>query len=394
MESTAPLEALPMPRGAAVLELLPRLERALAGGAPVLPVPAADPHRAALLRRTQRAGAPAPADVAVVACTSGSTGAPKGALLGRGNLAASAEATHARLGGPGRWLLATPADHVAGLQVLLRSIRAGYAPAVLDLAGGFDPARLAAAIRAMAGPRRYLSLVPLQLAAALAEPAAAAALAELDAVLVGGQATDPAVLDRARAAGIPAVTTYGSSETCGGVVYDGRPLAGVRVTVEGGRLILAGPMVARGYRNLDSPDLRGGVFRTADAGEIAADGAVRVLGRVDDMILSGGLKHHPRAIEGAIAAVRGVAAVAVAGVPDARLGEAVAALVVPADPARAAGGRVDPALAASIAAAAARLGRHARPRVLAAAAALPTLPSGKVDRRAVARLLAAAADGG
>ena len=150
----SPLEPLPMPRGRAALSVLPRLRDALAGGAPILPVPADDPSRAQLLFSSQRAGEPIEADIALVACTSGSTGEPKGAMLSAANLAASADATHTRLGGPGQWLLATPADHIAGVQVLARSLRAGFEPVILDIENGFDPALLPQAIGSMTGPRR------------------------------------------------------------------------------------------------------------------------------------------------------------------------------------------------------------------------------------------------
>src|SRR5690606_10945622 len=120
---TRRLESLPMWAGRRALDAVPALADALAGRRSLLPVPADDPARADLLARSQAAGEPIAADVAIVACTSGSTGTPKGAMLTAANLCASIDATHARLGGPGQWLLATPPAHIAGLQVLLRTIR-------------------------------------------------------------------------------------------------------------------------------------------------------------------------------------------------------------------------------------------------------------------------------
>ena len=157
-----------------------------------------------------------PAPLAVE--TSGSTGAPKRVLLSRAALRASADATHARLGGPGQWLLNLPPSYVAGLQVLFRSVRAGTEPVVQD--GPFGEAAAA-----MTGARRYVSLVPTQLVRLLDEDA----LRGFDTVLVGGARLEPALRTRAERAGVRVVATYGMSETCGGCVYDGRPLDGVAV---------------------------------------------------------------------------------------------------------------------------------------------------------------------
>ena len=188
------LDLLPMWPGLRALEAVPALAHALDGKVSLLPVPADDPARAELLARTQRAGDPIDADVAIVACTSGSTGTPKGAMLTAANLRASIDATHARLGGPGQWLLATPPSHIAGLQVLLRTLRAGEVPVAIELSDGFRPSSLADAIAAMSGRRRYTSIVPLQLGRILGDAEATAALASLDGVLVGGQATSPELL--------------------------------------------------------------------------------------------------------------------------------------------------------------------------------------------------------
>ncbi|MFD5868396.1 o-succinylbenzoate--CoA ligase [Corynebacterium sp. NPDC060344] len=403
------LEPLPLWPGPRCLAEVPALAAALDGRRSLLPVPADDPARAGLLARTQRAGEPIAADVALVACTSGSTGTPKGAMLTGANLRASIDATHARLGGPGQWLLATPPAHIAGLQVLLRTLRAGEVPVAMELDDGFRPAAFAAAIGEMTGRRRYTSVVPLQLRRILDDPAATEALASLDGVLVGGQATAPELLARARAAGITAVTSYGSSETSGGIAYDGVPLDGAEVTIGddgggdgSGRIIISGPMVSRGYRNAESTevsaDLRpgaedgAGVFRTSDAGRIMATGdgamAVTVLGRMDDVIISGGLKFLPGPIEDALASLDGVADAAVVGVPDPELGRAVvAAVTVTGDQAD---GRVGDHAGENIRERVAPLlGKHEVPRAVYVVKQLPTLPSGKLDRAGLAGTLAA-----
>ena len=157
----------------------------------------------------------------IVVRTSGSTGEPKQAVLSHEAVLASARATHERLGGPGRWLLDLPVNGIAGLQVLVRSALAGTDPVVVS-----EHDDLETAIEELVGPRLYASLVPTQLHRLDASDRLDV-LAGLDALLVGGAATDPALLDRARDAGVNVVRTYGMTETCGGCVYEGRPLDGV-----------------------------------------------------------------------------------------------------------------------------------------------------------------------
>ena len=177
------VEPLAVPAGPGVVRLLPRLAEAIRGGNPVLPLAAAAPPT----RLPDHDPAELPEDLAVVVGTSGSTGTPKRAMLTGGALRASTRATHARLGGPGHWLLSLPAHHVAGLQVLLRSLDAGTEPVVMDLTHGFVPRAFAeATARLDPGSRRYTSLVPTQLVRLLDDPVADEALRCYDAVLVGG----------------------------------------------------------------------------------------------------------------------------------------------------------------------------------------------------------------
>ena len=150
---------------------MPALESALAGSGAVLPVPADDDRETLLLTSALRAGEHIADDVAVVVSTSGTTGVPKGAMLSAAALTASASATHARLGGPGRWLLALPAYHVAGLQVLVRSAVAGTTPVALS--PSFGVAEIPTAVRRLGAGRRYASLVAVQLDKALRDPTAA-----------------------------------------------------------------------------------------------------------------------------------------------------------------------------------------------------------------------------
>ncbi|WP_208622438.1 o-succinylbenzoate--CoA ligase [Mycobacterium gastri] len=362
--------------------LLPALQRALEGRDPALVVtPAPDESLSAALR----VGEEIDDDVALVVTTSGTTGAPKGALLTAIALTASASATHRRLGGPGSWLLAVPPYHIAGLQVLVRSVLAGCTPVELDVSAGFDVTQLPGAVRRLAPGRRYTSLVAAQLAKALTDPAAAAALAELDAVLIGGGPAPRRVVEAAAAAGIRVVRTYGMSETAGGCVYDGVPLDGVRVRIlADGRIALGGPMLAKGYRNPVDPDpfAEPGWFHTDDLGAVEDSGVLRVLGRVDDAISTGGLTVLPGPVEMALGGHPAVADCAVFGVADDRLGQrVVAAIVVRA-------GCAAPTLEALRAQVARTLDVTAAPRELHIVDELPRRGIGKVDRAALVRRVA------
>lgn len=361
--------------------VLPALRAALDGSGPAVMVrPSALPADAA----------PAPDEVpdgvAVVVETSGSTGRPKRVLLTADALLASAAAS-ASVIGEGRWLLALPLTYIAGLQVLVRSIAAGTTPAILP-GGPFDPRVLAAS----AEDARYVSLVPVQLArlvqSAQSRPEVAAALAGFDRILVGGQRSDPRVIEQAAALGATVTRTYGSSETAGGCVYDGEPLPGYRAESVDGELQLSGPSLFAGY--LDDPERtaqaligRGGArwYRTGDAGSVDA-GRVTVVGRMDDVIISGGVKVALGEVEQVVREeFPALGDAVVLRVEDAEWGEG--SLVV-AD-ARFCGRR--PSLFAVREAVTTRLGRAAAPRRIHwLEQDLPRLASGKPDRVAVRAL--------
>ena len=263
--------------------------------------------------------------------------------------------------------------------MLCRSLLAGRRPAVLE-----DGETLgAAAARLPADDRRHLSLVPTQLRRWLdAEPDA---LRAFDAVLVGGAAADPELVARARAADVRVVTTYGMTETAGGCVYDGVPLPGVGVRVREG-VELSGPTLALGYRC--DPEGTGeafadGWFRTRDAGVLDDAGRLTVHGRLDDVLLSGGVNVAPQAVEAALRLHPDVADAVVLGRPDDEWGQRVVAAVVPAAGAA-------PALGPLRTWVAERLGAPAAPRELHLLDAVPLLHTGKPDRRAVAARVGAA----
>ena len=272
----------------------------------------------ALLRAWDGAADPEP----LVIETSGSTGVPKRVLLSRDAMRASALATEQRLGGAGQWVLNLPPTHVAGVQVLYRSVVAGTTPVVTT--------DLVAAREQLHG-RSYVSLVPTQLHRLLDDPAATAALAAFDAVLVGGAAVEPGLRSRAEEAGIRTVATYGMSETCGGCVYDGRPLAGVEVRIDDGQVLLRGPMLFDGY--LEDPELtaatlRDGWLLTHDLGHFGEDGRLRITGRDDDMVATGGVKVPAPVVGARVRAHPAVSAAEVLGVPDEEWGERLVAFVV------------------------------------------------------------------
>jgi o-succinylbenzoate---CoA ligase len=312
-------------------------------------------------------------DTAVIITTSGSTGAPKGVELSAAALSHSARATLARLGArPGeRWLLCLPPSHVAGLQVLVRSLISGTERAVA-------PAATADALAASGCA--HVSLVPTQLVRLLDEPGGVAALAGFSSVLVGGAAAGAAVLDRARAAGVNAVTTYGMSETCGGCVYDGVPLDGVRVRADDeGRLRISGPVLMNRYfgrADLTATSLVDGEFVTSDLGRVDG-GRVVIRGRADDVINTGGHKVIPGEVAAALSDCPGVREVVVVGRPDPEWGERVTAVVVPADPSD------PPGLELLRIHVRGTLPRYASPSEVVLTEAIPVLPSGKPDLAAL-----------
>jgi O-succinylbenzoic acid--CoA ligase len=259
--------------------------------------------------------------------TSGSTGVPKRVVLPRSAVLASVRASAARLGETGRWLLALPSSYVAGVQVVCRSLVAGHEPVLvhgLDLAAALD--------RTGADGPLFTSLVPTQLHRLLDRPAQAAALAAMHTVLVGGGPIDPGLRRRAAEAGVRMVATYGASETAGGCVYDGLPLDGVALAIGAdGRVRIGGPTLFTGYDGdpvLTAETLVDGWYLTSDAGRLDEDGRLQVLGRLDDVVVSGGVNVPLPAVAARLREHRDVGEAEVVGLPDDEWGTRVVAVVV------------------------------------------------------------------
>lgn len=343
-------------------EFVGGLADALAGGPPVAPLP--EPRLLTALQPEVPVSEP---DAAVVVTTSGSTGEPKAVVLSRSAISFAANATHDRLGGAGDWVCALPTQHVAGLMTIARAVVAGTGVSFArpDLADLPEPPGLS-----------YLSLVAAQLDRALDDPAVVGRLLGYAAVLVGGSAVPAALRQRAADAGVNVIATYGMSETCGGCVYDGVPLAGVRVELDGERISLGGPMAFSGYRlrpDLTAEVLAGDLVRTQDRGRWAA-GRLQVLGRIDDVVISGGENIDLTAAQRVCDTEFGAGAVALLAVPDPRWGTRVVALTtLPLDPANIRA-RLEP-----------RLGRAATPKELRRVAELAYTSLGKIDRAALLR---------
>lgn len=296
--------------------------------------------------------------------TSGSSGQPKRVVLSRDAVVASVEASARRLGERGQWLLALPSSYVAGVQVICRSLLAGHDPVVMK-GRAFDEEQTAG---------RFTSLVPTQLHRLMQDEKQVEALRSLHTILLGGGPIDPALRQRAEEAGVRIVATYGSSETAGGCVYDGLPLDGVALAIgSDARLRIGGPTVFDGYDGdpiLTGETLVEGWFLTSDVGRLDEDGRLHVLGRIDDVVISGGVNVPLPAVAQRLREHPDIEAVEVIGIPDEEWGTRVVAFVVGADEGlRDWVAEVHP--------------RTWAPQQVVSLPDLPLLPNGKVDRQAL-----------
>lgn len=319
-------------------------------------------------------GEPVSPDTAVVLLTSGSTGPPKAVELSHGALRASAAATHKRLGvtETDRWLCCLPLDHVAGFVMIVRSMLLGNSPVIQDR---FDPADL------VGTGATLVSLVPTQLKRVLD---AGIPLHQFKTILLGGSAIPGELVERAGEARTTVVRTYGMTETCGGVVYDGLPLDGVAVRLnEAGRIEVRSPSLFTCYRRdpeLTEQRLRAGWFDTGDLGRLG-DEVLTVIGRADDVIITGGENVTPSDVEGALIGHPWVEDCVVLGIEDETWGQRLVAVVVPPP-----GGEV-PTPEALRAWMKDRVAPHKIPKDIFISASIPRSRSGKPDLAALRDLL-------
>ena len=353
-DAAAPLDPrLPRPATLALLEAL-RPSRVIGSDGRLTRVPG---------------GLPVEAGDALVVATSGSTGTPRGVVLTHDAVVASARATSARLGiAPARhrWLACLPLAHVGGLAVVTRAM---VTDTPLTVLAGFDGAAVEDSART--GAVTHTSLVPTALRRVDASL--------FEAILLGGEAPPRSVPPNV-------VATYGMAETGSGVVYDGVPLADVELAIGTGRqggaegeVLVRCPMLLRCYRDgvdptVAGPDGRGGWLATGDGGRLDGRGRLDVDGRLAEVIVTGGEKVWPTAVERVVAGHAGVAEAAVWKRPDPEWGERVVAWVVPEDPG------APPTLAALRELVRAEVAPWAAPKELVLCASLPRTPSGKVRR--------------
>jgi O-succinylbenzoic acid--CoA ligase len=317
--------------------------------------------------------------------SSGSTGTPKGIFLSREAMKASASASNIRLGGPGQWLLALPVSYVAGAQVLVRSHLSDTHPVMMNLNVPFAAEGFARSASLMTGSRRYVSLVPTQLMriadAIERDNFVLEQLRRFDAILVGGQAPQAALVAVLRELGVNVVVTYGSTETAGGCVYDGVALDGVEAALAAdGRVRLRGPVLAAFTGSEDAPiPVAGpdGWLQTNDLGEFDGDGRLHVIGRADRVIASGGIKISLDRVEALAGLTTGVTELAAAPIDDPEWGQRVGIAYTGS-----------PEVADEIARALAdELGPAGRPIRVLRVDALPKLPNSKIDLLAVKNLV-------
>jgi len=334
-------------------------------------------------------------DIAIVSATSGSTGTPKGVMLSQQALTASASAFGNRFGTNNRWVVSMPAHRIAGIMVLVRSWFHNSPFEIDPSVGGartFEAAAFAATtMRAVResnkdGRALMVSLVPTQIARLLESGSVGIeALQSYDLVLSGAAATSQPMLNKLRELGIKVSVSYGMTETCGGCVFDGRPLDGVKISlgtkddVEPGRVTISGPVAASGYRlrpDLDAVSFISGQIQTHDVGKLDSSGLLHILGRLDDVVTVGGVNVALSAVESLIRHHPAIEDVAVIDLQDELWGSIPIAYAVTRTHVPDTSNLISE-IQSTIRD---QIGRAAVPRTVQFVSALPMLDSGKIDR--------------
>lgn len=263
-------------------------------------------------------------DVALIVETSGSTGVPKKISLSRKALIASAHAASFALDADdysSQWLLALPTNYIAGANVLIRSVLAGTQPVIMNTSVPFTAEAFARSASHMKAEKRFTSLVPTQLGrlalAAEHDEFVLEQLRRFDAILVGGQAADYQLIGRLEKLGMRIIVTYGMTETCGGCIYNGIPIGDTEVRLIDDRIAIKNSMLAN--VELDTE----GFFVTQDAGLVDEKGHLGIIGRLDRVINSGGIKISLDRVEQLAMRINGVDDLAAASIHDMQWGERV-----------------------------------------------------------------------
>ena len=311
-------------------------------------------------------------NTAVVIKSSGSTGRPKLIELSAEAMLASAKATEEKIGS-GQWLVTLPVNYVAGLMVLVRSINADRQPVLMNTQVPFTPEAFVRGASLMEEGNRYLSLVPTQLArlseAVDLDPMVFSSLRKFEAILIGGQRPDFAVMQKLKAMGINLISTYGMTETSGGCVYDGEPIGDTQLRITDDQLEVSGSVLAN---NL--PEW----FSTNDLARFDSSGKLEILGRADRVIISGGLKVSLDRVEEISKEIAGVTEIVAVGIEDKEFGERVAI-----------GFEGTPEVSDAISDHLIEIiGREAKPKKIRQFRDLPRLDSQKIDLQRIQQLMA------
>jgi O-succinylbenzoic acid--CoA ligase len=321
-------------------------------------------------------------DSGLIVCTSGTTGNPKAVEISSEALINAATKTNEKFNEPADWILAINPAFIGGLMVLARAIISNqnwiYG---LDESDKFNPDLFVAKALEVISKNRKVrtSLVNAQLST-LVSQGHLDTLRKFDALLIGGGQISKSLYEELKNEGVNLIRTYGMTETCGGVVWDGFALNNVLIRIDHpsndgvGQIAIKSDSNATCYHGNsleinklnDSTFNEGWVF-TKDLG-IVKNGELKVIGRNDDIVVSGGNNISLHAIENVIKDQIGIEDAVVFSIPDEKWGVVVAAVIV---------GTCDISVIQN--SIEHELGKAAVPRIIKNSQEIPLLPNGKVD---------------